>query len=141
FAADVGAAAQGRDDLAVLARFVAGLELAANDTGLAPDLSRREFAVGGQAGQFGAGAGAAGRAVVGLAGAEHEVAAVGVLVGAEKLDVVDAPIAPASDALGFQGLADGPGVIREGGPVGAGHDPVGRLDQEEPVAAPGDVAV
>src|SRR5690606_28573379 len=82
FAADAGASAQGRDDLAVLTRFVAGLELAANDTGLAPDLSRRELAVGGQAGQFGAGAGAAGRAVVGLAGAEHEVAAVGLLVGA-----------------------------------------------------------
>ena len=52
-------------------------EDAADDALLAPDLARLQFAIGVQAGQLGAGAGAARRAVVGLAGAQHEVLAVG----------------------------------------------------------------
>ena len=50
-----------------------------------------ELAVGAQAGELGAGAGAAGGAVVGLARAEHEVLAVGAghAGRAEELDMVD----------------------------------------------------
>ncbi len=67
------------------------LEDAADDALLAPDLARLEFAVGVEARELGAGAGAAGRAVVRLAGAEDEVLAVGAGRGgrSEQLDVVD----------------------------------------------------
>ena len=76
-------------------------EDAADDALLPPDLARAQLAVGGQAGQLGAGAGAARRAVVGLAGAEHEVPAVGAGRGrrAEQLDVVDLAAVRAGDAL------------------------------------------
>ena len=62
-----------RDRLATVLQRVACLELAADDAGLAPHLTRLELAIGGQAGNFGAGTGAAGRAVVGFAGAQHVV--------------------------------------------------------------------
>src|SRR3546814_20780686 len=62
------------DALAV--EFIGAFEFTANDTGLTPDLPRLQFSVSSQARQFGAGAGAAWGAVIRLAGAEHEVAAV-----------------------------------------------------------------
>ena len=67
------------------------LEDAADDALLPPDLALGELAVGDQAGELGARAGAAGRAVIGLARAEHEVAAVGPghRGRSEELDVVD----------------------------------------------------
>src|SRR5262249_15267384 len=89
FAVDVGLAADARDDAAALAGPIARLEDAADDALLFPDLTRRQFAVGGEAGELGAGAGAARRAVVGQAGAEDEVAAVRERRGAEQLDVID----------------------------------------------------
>src|SRR3546814_1747975 len=75
------------DALAV--EFIGAFEFTANDTGLAPDLPRLQFSVSGQARQFSAGAGAAWGAVIGLAGAEHEVAAVGLWVIGEQFDVID----------------------------------------------------
>ena len=53
------------------------LEDAADDAFLPPDFSLAELAVGAQAGELGTGAGAARRAIVGLARAKHEVLAVG----------------------------------------------------------------
>ena len=52
-------------------------EDAADDAFLTPDFAGLQFAVGIEAGELGAGAGAAGRAVVGFAGAEDEVSAIG----------------------------------------------------------------
>ncbi|MNZ87507.1 hypothetical protein D3C78_1063670 [compost metagenome] len=88
---------------------VAAVELAAGNAGLDPGLAFGELAVGGQAGQLGAGAGAAGRAVIGLAGAHDEVAAVGIRVGGKQLDMVDGGAVLAGDALGLQGLEHRPG--------------------------------
>src|SRR5438093_11159899 len=76
-AADMRAAGDGRQHFAIAAPAVRGLEHAADHALLPPHGAGRELAVGRQAGQLGAGAGAAGRAVVGLAGTEHEAAAVG----------------------------------------------------------------
>ena len=69
----------------------AAFEDAAHDALLPPDFAGRELAVGVEAGQLGAGAGAAGRAVVGLAGAEHEILAIGAgrVWRTEEFDVVD----------------------------------------------------
>ena len=61
----------------------------------------RKLAVGAQARELGAGAGAAGRAVVGLAGAKHEVLAVGARHAGwpEELDMVDLGPVGARDSL------------------------------------------
>src|SRR5579875_2978690 len=69
---------------------VRGLETAADDTLLHPHLAGRERAVRGQAGDPGAGPRATRRAIVRLAGAEHEVAAVRPIgAGGAELDMVD----------------------------------------------------
>ena len=71
-----------------------------------------QFAVGGEAGELGAGAGAAGRAVVGLAGAEDEVAAVGAgRVGGPNSSMWSISRRRAGDALRVQRLADAPGEV------------------------------
>ncbi len=77
---------------------------------------------------------------VGLAGTEHEVAAVGVGIVGEQFDVIDGAAVLAADALVFQRLLDGDGVGGEGVEVVAGDALAVSGDQEEPVAAPGDVA-
>jgi hypothetical protein len=71
---------------------------------LPPDFAWLQVAVGSQAGHLGAGSGAAWGAVVGLAGAENEVAAVvgRVVGGAEQLDVVDLRAVGAGDAARCQ---------------------------------------
>ncbi|MCY1532882.1 hypothetical protein D9M68_681780 [compost metagenome] len=135
----MGAAANGGDDALALP-LEAAFELAADHAGLAPGLAFGQFAVGGEAGQLGAGAGAAGRAVVGLARAEHEVAAVGVRVVGEQLDMVDRPAVFATDVLVFQGLHHCAGIGGEGVEVVAGDALAVVGDEEEPVAAPGDIA-
>src|SRR5476651_2157986 len=141
FGADVGAAANGGDDVAVLCvgfPLVAGLEFTADHASLPPDFAGLQFAVSRQARQFGAGAGAARGAVVGLAGAEHEVAAVGVVVVGEQLHMVDHFTVFATDALAFQCLAHRPAVVGEGLQVIGAYRQAMLGDQEEPVAAPGD---
>ncbi len=114
-----------------------------DDALLPPHLAGLQFAIGVEAGQLGAGAGAAGRTVVGLAWAEHEALAVGAGVGgrAEELDVVDLAAVAAGDPLRFDALADAPGEI--GKLVNAVEREVLAViaTQEKPVAAPGDIAV
>src|SRR4051794_24512144 len=87
---DVGRAADARMDPAVNDPR-RSLEDAADDALLPPDLARGERAVGHQAGDLRAGAGAAGGAVVRLARAEDEVLAVRPRIArrAVQLDVVD----------------------------------------------------
>lgn len=87
---------------------------------MSPVVSFGKFAGGGKAGEFGAGAGAAGRAVVSGAGAENEVLGVGFDSGlgrGEALDVVDFAAVLARDVLGVQGVADGSGELRQRGDV------------------------
>ncbi|MNF90456.1 hypothetical protein D3C84_730210 [compost metagenome] len=121
--------------------FVAADKLARGDAGLDPAFTGGQFPVGRQARQFCAGTGPAGRAVVGLARAHDEVAAVGVIVVGKQFDVVDQRAVFTVDALGLEGLEHCPGVLGEEldvvhlqGLTVIGH-------QEKPVAAPGDVAV
>ena len=70
---------------------VARRKRAADDALLHPGLARRELAGRGEARDLGAGAGAAGRAVVGAARTQHEVAAVRAVHGRRtvELDVID----------------------------------------------------
>ena len=67
----------------------------------------RELAVGSQAGELGARAGSARRAVVGFARAKHEVLAVGAgdRGRAEELDVIDLRTVCSGDPLSDEGLA------------------------------------
>ena len=94
-------------------------------------------AIRGQAGELGAGARAAGRAVVGLAGTQHEVAAVGAALCrlAEQLDVIDVGM-----PLGIRRLAHAPGEVGERFEIAHVDLETVLAHQEEPVAAPGDVA-
>src|ERR1700757_222338 len=91
----VGGAADGRDDGGGATAPVAGLERAADDALLHPLLVFCELAVRGEAGELGAGAGAARRAVVGVPRAQHEVTRIGAgkRRRPEELDVVDLGVA------------------------------------------------
>jgi len=113
FGCDVGRSGNGWNQACAFQRDGAG-EDGAEDTFLTPECPKLELAVGDEAGEFGAGAGAAGGAVVGFAGAEDEVAAVigGVVGDGEELDVVDFGAVCAGDAACGESLAEGPG---EGG--------------------------
>src|SRR5262249_51231679 len=96
---------------AVASPAVAALEDAADDALLPPNLPLRQHAIGRQARQPGAGAGAARRAVIRLPRTQHEVPAV---VGrverwATQLDVIDVTGLGPRDAVAFQGLTDSPG--------------------------------
>ncbi|CAM2160551.1 hypothetical protein PT2222_80135 [Paraburkholderia tropica] len=142
-AANARAHVTGREIAAAFVAFVARLEHAADDALLLPHGARRKRRVGGEAGDLRARAGAARRAVVRLAGAQHEVAAVEARrrrIG-EQFDMVDQRAALARDAIRFERLANRPGHIRERFDVGE----VERLavigDEEEPVAAPRDIAM
>src|SRR5581483_7530909 len=117
--------------------FVRGFEAAAEDAFLHPRLALGELAVGGEAGELRARAGAAGRAVVRLARAEHEVTRLraGGNSGAEQLDVVDIGM-----SLRIERLADAPGDIREALDVLEPQLLAVLLDEEEAVPAPGNVA-
>src|ERR687887_2519089 len=86
------------------------LEDAADDALLSPDLPLPKFAVRVEAGQLGARARAARRAVVGLARAEHEILAVhAVEFGRrEEFDVVYLLAARARDARTRERLPDTP---------------------------------
>src|SRR2546426_2121610 len=133
------AAGDGRQHRAIAAPAVRGLEHAADHALLPPHGAGRKLAVGRQAGQLGAGAGAAGRAVVGLAGTEHEAAAVGVWRRREELDVVDLGAVAAGDAVGGQRLAYAPGGVGQRLDLVERNWRVRPVDEEEPVAAPGDI--
>lgn len=135
-----GAGNAGKDD--AVAWGVSGLEEAADEAFLEPDLAGGEFAIGGEAGEFGAGASAAGGAVIGFAGAEDEVAAIGAREGgrAEDFDVIDVAVVFSGDAVSFEGLADFPGVISQLVEVFE-FDGAGVIGGEkEPITAPGDIS-
>ena len=77
-------------------------EDAADDRLLPPDLARRQLSIGREAGELRAGAGAAGRAIVLAAGAEHKIPRVGdgrIARRTDQLDVVDLGAVVASDVL------------------------------------------
>src|SRR5437879_6299250 len=78
---------------------------AAEDAFLDPGFALFEFCVGGEAGKFGAGAGAARGAVIGLARALNKIARVGARDGsrAEEFDMIDL-----RKALGIDCLANTP---------------------------------
>jgi len=134
----------GKNGVALYAE--AAFEDGAEDAALPPDFAGGELAVGEEAGELGAGTGAAGGAIVGLAGAEDEVGAVviravGAVAGwAEELDVVDGLAVGAGDALSGEGLKDGPGVFGEVVYILQGEGLAVVLDEIEPVSSPGDIA-
>jgi hypothetical protein len=138
FGGDVGGAGDGGSyGVFFFGGGVAGFEDAADDAFLTPDFAGGEFAVCGEAGELGAGAGAAGGTVVFGAGAEDEVAAVvrGIVRRGEEFDVIDFGVAG-----GVEGGADGERGLGELGDVFAGEGEAVVGYQEKPVATIGDVS-
>src|SRR5258706_9518016 len=111
---DVRRSANERMDAAV-AHLHGSMEDATQDSLLAPFPVLRKLAVGVQAGQLGAGARPARRPVVGIAGAQHEVARIGMsgIRGTEELDVIDLRAAFTRDGLTRERLANPGGERRE----------------------------
>ena len=91
-------------------------EHAAGDALLPPDLARAQLPVGVEAGELRARAGAAGRAIVGIARAEHEASAVrdSRRRGPEQLDVIHLRARGPSHPGGDERPANGRGVVGEG---------------------------
>lgn len=113
------------------------------NAGLAPDLSRCKFFIGIEACEFGASSGAAGRTVIGIAGAEHKIFRVGFLRidgWAEGFNVVDLATIGPRDALIGERLFDGRCELGESGNLFTSHRGALVLDEEKPIAAPGNVA-
>ena len=102
-----------------------------------------EIPVGREAREPGARPRAARGAVVGIPRAKHEVAAIVVFTRgiAEELDVVDLAAVAPRDALGRERSAKGAREFGEWGNVLEIERPVVRIHEEEPVAAPRDVAL
>src|SRR5262249_56125167 len=118
------------------------LEHAPEDALLPPDVAFPELPVRDQAGEFGTGSGATGRAVVRLAGAQDEVAAA-IRRDARPsahLDLVDLRPARPGDAAPRQLLPDAPRVVGQMFHVSQVQLLPVVADQEKPVPAPGDVA-
>src|SRR5688500_8403486 len=130
----VGSSPDGGNDLArrAIKPSVRRAEGAADDAFLHPGCALGKLAVRGEAGELGAGAGAARRAVVGLAGTQDEAARAraGCLRRPEELHMVDIRM-----PLRVQRLADAPGAI--GQSLDASEI---LLYEKKPVAAPGDIA-
>src|SRR5690242_14958118 len=114
FRRDMGRAGDGWIDSPILHAYRA-LEHAAYDAFLPPDLPHIEFAIRIQAGHFGAGAGAAGGAIIGLARTQHEILAVdaSLLRRPEQFDVVDLVAVVTTYPLALQGQADLPAIVSE----------------------------
>ena len=139
--ADVGRAPDpGQDAVAIDAH--RALENAADQAFLPPDLARGKLAIVHQAGELGACAGAAGGAVISLARAEDEVLAIrsGTVGGPNSsmwsISPSWSPVMPCAVSC----LANAPGDLGEAFGVLQGNGLAVVLHQEEPVAAPGDVA-
>src|SRR5205085_537706 len=98
-----------------VANGIRGFKHAADDALLPPDSAWCQFAIGGQARDLGAGAGAAGRAVVRFAGAEDEIPAVirRIVRWAEQLDVVDDAAVFSGDTVSLKGLPNPPAEVGE----------------------------
>ena len=109
---------------------------------LPPSFSGSELSVGDETGQFCAGARAAGRAIIGAAGAKDKVACVNnwVIRRAEKLDVIDQASLGSRNALALESCPDAKGKVGQAGHV-VGSDFLSvLLCKEEPVATPRHVA-
>lgn len=145
FSGDKGPAGDDRGDFAGVGKgFEGSFKDAADDGGLSPDLTFGELFRGCEAGEFCAGAGAAGRTVVGRTGAEDEILRVGLysgLGGSEALDVVNFSAVFSGDILSVQGVANGLGEFGESGNVLRFDFRTLIGDEEKPIASPGDVAV
>src|SRR6185503_14205678 len=127
-----------RRDLAARAvePLVGGLEAAADDALLDPGLAFGELAVGREAGELRARPGAAGRAVVRLARAQHEVArARGGRGRPEQLHVIDV-----GKSLRVHRLADAPAGVGQRLHVFDFENLAVVLDEEKQVAAPRNIA-
>ncbi|KGC40060.1 hypothetical protein DO73_4432 [Burkholderia pseudomallei] len=133
------AAADRRHD-AAFGRRVARREHAADHARLPPRHARRELAVGGEARELRARAGAARRAVVRVARAEHEAAAVVLGIVGEQLDVIDRRAVAARHARALERRAHRRRVRGERRDVLARDALAVIAHEEEPVAAPRDVA-
>src|SRR5215469_18612344 len=120
----------------------AAFKHAADDALLPPHLALAQFAVGIQAGELGAGACAAGRAVISFARAEHEVFAVhpGDFGWTEQLDVVDLVAMVAGDSSKTECLAHRPGKVGKSFDVLQREFETMLFHEKKPVAAPGHVA-
>src|SRR5262245_46284972 len=117
-------------------------EDAADDALLPPDLPFAQLAVRKEAGELGARARAARRAVVGFAGAEDEVAAVigRITRRTVELDVVDLCSLGAGYRVALERSPNAPSEVGELFHVADVERVVVLGDEEEPIAAPGDVA-
>ena len=140
FGHDPGFTCDGWDDLAVL-NLNAAFKNAAHHAFLLPDLALGQFAIRVQAGQLGAGAGAARRTVVGLAGAEHKTAAVSFRAGAEQFHMVDLLTTRTGDTPGGQLRARAPGKIGQDIQIFERDIQPVVMHQEKPIPAPGHIAV
>ncbi len=137
---EVGPAADPRPD-AARPRTVGRLEPAPGKTFLAVDFAGGERAVGRETGQAGAGSGTAGRTIIGQGRTEHEVSGIRIspLQGSIEFDVVDGSPSFSRDAQVFEGLPDRPGIGLERLAIVGFEWGRGRVGDEKPVAAPGDV--
>src|SRR6185436_10063635 len=138
FRGNEGGAGDARRDLAARAvePLVGSLEAAADDALLHPGLAFGELAVGREAGELRARPGAAGRAVVRLARAQHEVArARGGRGRPEQLHVIDV-----GKSLRVHRLADAPAGVGQRLHVFDFENLAVVLDEEKQVAAPRDIA-
>ena len=101
------------------------------------------LALGGEAGQLGTGAGATGRAVVGLAGAEHEVLAIGLhprFGRAEDFDVINEPAIVTPNLRGIEGLPHCGSELGQRGDIPLRDLGALTFNEEKPVSAPSDLA-
>src|SRR5215470_2465259 len=119
-----------------------GVEDAAENPLLPPLLALAQLAVSVETGELGAGSRSAGRPVVGPSRAQDEIARVGLrgIRGGEQLDVIDLGAAVAPDAVTQQGVPDPARIACKFFQIGQPDLEPMMLDQEEPVAAPGNVS-
>lgn len=144
FAVDEGPASDdGKDFFRIGDRLKGSIKDRADDAGLAPDFAFLEVSGSGKAGQLGAGSGATGRAVVSFSRTEDKVLGISVqsIEGrAENLDVIDFCAIGSRNPLSLESLANGGRELGEVVDVFAADGGPLPGDEEEPVAAPGDVS-
>src|ERR1022692_3604709 len=119
-----------------------GLEHGTDHAFLPPYFAGLQFPVRKQARELGAGPGAARRAVVGETGAKDEIAAIQLRSGrrTENFDVIDLRAVGSTKAGRLQRLPHLAGEGRKRRGIVRGDTKAAGFDQEEPVAAPCDVA-
>ena len=120
----------------------AAFEDATDNTFLFPDLAFVEFPVGIKTGKLGAGAGAAGRAVIGFTGTEYKILAVDRrrIGWPKQFNVIDLLLAGASNSAPVERLANCPGEVRQLLNIFERQFKTVLADKEKPVSSPGNVA-